>query len=113
MTYYGKHVEEISLPEAALLAGLTSSPSRHSPVSHFEKAKERQVYVLERMLEEEYITPDEQRNALNEILILRKRRTSTGPWLLILPSIFAGIYRKNTAMMSFIMTASRYSPNST
>ena len=73
MTYFGKHVEEITLPEAALLAGLTSSPSRHSPVSHFEKAKERQGYVLQRMLEEGYITADEEREALNEILILRKK----------------------------------------
>lgn len=73
MTYFGKHVEQITLPEAALLAGLTSSPSRHSPVSHFEKAKERQGYVLQRMLEEGYITQDEEREALNEIMTLRNK----------------------------------------
>lgn len=79
MTYFGKHVEEVILSEAALLAGLTSSPSRHSPVSHFEKAKERQVYVLERMVEEGYITPDEEREALNQILNLRKKEDINRP----------------------------------
>jgi len=79
MTYFGKHVEEITLSEAALLAGLTSSPSRHSPVSHFEKAKERQFYVLERMVEEGYITPDEEREALNQILNLRKKEDINRP----------------------------------
>ena len=73
MTYFGKHVEEITLPEAALLSGLTSSPSRHSPVSHFDKAKEKQGYVLRRMVDEGYITPDEEMAALNEILNLRKK----------------------------------------
>ncbi|MBI4745959.1 MAG: transglycosylase domain-containing protein [Deltaproteobacteria bacterium] len=79
ITYFGKHVEEITLPEAALLAGLTSSPSRHSPVSHFDKAKERQVYVLERMVEDGYITADEEMGALNEILNIRKKEDINRP----------------------------------
>lgn len=73
MTYFGKHVEDITLPEAAILAGLPSSPSKHSPISHFEKAKERQIYVLQRMLEDKYITRDEEERARNEKLNLRKK----------------------------------------
>lgn len=73
MTYFGKHVEEITLPEAAMLAGLTSSPSRHSPISHFERSKEKQAYVLQRMVEEKYITSDEEKKALNDKIRIRTK----------------------------------------
>lgn len=79
MTYFKKHVEEITLPEAAILAGLTSSPSKHSPISHFDKAKERQGYVLQRMLEEGYIKKDEEKSALNATLHLRKKEDINRP----------------------------------
>lgn len=73
MTYFGKHVEDITLPEAAVLAGLPRSPSRYSPISHFDRARERQVYVLQRMVEERHITKDEGKKALDARLNLRKR----------------------------------------
>jgi penicillin-binding protein 1A len=54
--YFGKSVSDITVPEAALLAGLPRSPSRNSPYRDFFAARERQRYVLGRMLSEGFIT---------------------------------------------------------
>ena len=54
--YFGKSVRQLSLGEAATLAGIVQSPMRLSPVNHPERAKERQRYVLRRMAEEGFIT---------------------------------------------------------
>ncbi len=54
--YFGKRVEDLSLAEASLLAGLPPAPSRYSPLKNWEQAKLRQRYVLERMMEERYIS---------------------------------------------------------
>jgi penicillin-binding protein 1A len=61
--YFDKDVADLGLAEAALLAGLPQAPSRYSPVRHFERAKARQRYVLERMVEEGFITRDDARKA--------------------------------------------------
>ena len=57
--YFGKGVADVTLGEAAMLAGLPQSPARLSPVSHPERAKTRQRYVLGRMLENGWITKAE------------------------------------------------------
>jgi len=54
--YFGKSVREVTLGEAAVLAGVVQSPMRLSPVNHPARAKERQRYVLRRMSEEGFIT---------------------------------------------------------
>jgi penicillin-binding protein 1A len=61
--YFRKNVEDLTLEEAALLAGLPQAPSRYSPFSHPESAKDRRRYVLRRMHEEGMITADERRRA--------------------------------------------------
>ncbi len=61
--YYRKNVEELTLAEAALLAGLPQAPSRYSPFAHPESARERRRYVLRRMLEERFITAEERADA--------------------------------------------------
>lgn len=63
--YYRKNVEDLTLPETALLAGLPQAPSRYSPFAHPEQAKARRRYVLRRMREEGMIT-EEQRRAAEE-----------------------------------------------
>ncbi|HEU4383380.1 MAG TPA: PBP1A family penicillin-binding protein [Anaeromyxobacteraceae bacterium] len=63
--YYRKNVEDLTLPEAALLAGLPQAPSRYSPFAHPEQAKARRRYVLRRMREEGMIS-EEQRRAAEE-----------------------------------------------
>ncbi|MFT3913486.1 MAG: PBP1A family penicillin-binding protein [Anaeromyxobacteraceae bacterium] len=61
--YFRKNVEDLTLEEAALLAGLPQAPSRYSPFSHPETAKDRRRYVLRRMAEEGMITQDERQRA--------------------------------------------------
>jgi penicillin-binding protein 1A len=62
--YFGKPVEEINVAESALLAGLPQAPSKYSPHTNPEQAKRRQIYVLNRMVEEGLISHDESLRAL-------------------------------------------------
>ncbi len=61
--YYRKNVDELALEEAALIAGLPQAPSRYSPFSRPEAAKERRKYVLRRMNEEDMISDEERERA--------------------------------------------------
>jgi penicillin-binding protein 1A len=61
--YYRKNVEDLTLEEAALIAGLPQAPSRYSPFSRPEAAKERRRYVLRRMHEDGMIGEAERRAA--------------------------------------------------
>lgn len=56
--YFKKEVKDLTLEESALLAGLPQAPSRFSPISDAKKAKSRQIYVLSRMVEEEYLSEE-------------------------------------------------------
>lgn len=58
-TYFKKSVSDITIGEAAILAGLPQAPSRYSPVLNPQKAKERQRYVLHRMAHVKFITDEE------------------------------------------------------
>jgi penicillin-binding protein 1A len=62
-TYFGKNVDQLNLAEMAMMAGLPKAPNAYSPVKHLDKARERQAYVLERMVKEGYITPAEAEHA--------------------------------------------------
>lgn len=73
-TYFNKNASDLTLAECALLAGLPQAPSRYSPTNHPEKARERQVYVLNRMVETGCITPAQRREALNQELTYQKRQ---------------------------------------
>ncbi|HRS98048.1 MAG TPA: PBP1A family penicillin-binding protein, partial [Smithella sp.] len=72
--YFGKSAKYLKLHEAALLAGLPKAPTNYSPFLHYDKAKERQLYVLARMVEDGYITPEEMDRASAEPLKLRPIR---------------------------------------
>jgi penicillin-binding protein 1A len=63
--YFGKTVEQLKLPEIALIAGTFRLPSRDNPVANPDFAKQRRAYVLRRMHEKEFITQDEYDIALN------------------------------------------------
>jgi len=62
-TYFDRHVQELTLAEGALLAGLPKAPGRYSPFRNLERALERQRYVLGRMSEEGFVSPAEARQA--------------------------------------------------
>lgn len=57
--YFRKDLKDLTVPEAAILAGLPQAPSRYSPIHNPSSAKERQRYVLNRMAEEGFITKQE------------------------------------------------------
>lgn len=74
--YFGKSVDELTLAEAALLAGLPQAPSRYSPFRHWQRAKARQQYVLERMVRVGMISPGEAALAAREPLALAAKRNN-------------------------------------
>ncbi|MGH8736367.1 MAG: penicillin-binding protein 1A [Burkholderiales bacterium] len=55
-TYFGKSLDQITLGEAAMLAGLPKAPSSYNPIANPQRAKRRQQYVLHRMRELGYIS---------------------------------------------------------
>jgi penicillin-binding protein 1A len=58
-TYFGHSARRLTLPEAALLAGIPADPSRYDPVAHPRAATERRRVVLRLMLDQEIITPQQ------------------------------------------------------
>ena len=66
--YFNKDVKELTLAEAAMLAGLPKAPSAYNPIVNPERAKLRQKYILNNMLEEKMITLQQRDQALNEEL---------------------------------------------
>ncbi|MBW2450417.1 MAG: PBP1A family penicillin-binding protein [Deltaproteobacteria bacterium] len=72
--YFGKSAHELNLAECAILAGLPQAPSRYSPFRYPERAKQRQIYVLNRMVEEGFITNIQATEAINKVLDIKPRR---------------------------------------
>jgi len=72
--YFGKSVQGLNLAECTMLAGLPQAPSRYSPFRHPERAKQRQIYVLNRMLAEGFITNIQATEAINRVLDIKPRR---------------------------------------
>ncbi len=66
--YYGKSAEELSIGEAAMLAGIPNRPSDYSPFVNYQAAKKRQLVVLKAMQRDGYITEEELNIAYNEQL---------------------------------------------
>jgi 1A family penicillin-binding protein len=74
--YFGKHAKELSLAEAALLAGIPASPTAYSPFgTNPELAIARQHEVLSRMVKEGYITPEQAQQAMAEPLKFVENKT--------------------------------------
>ena len=71
--YFDKNVEELTLAESAILAGLPQAPSRYSPYRHYQRAMDRQKYVLDRMVKEGFITPEEYTQAAQEEVAIKPR----------------------------------------
>jgi penicillin-binding protein 1A len=82
-TFFDADVEELSVAQAALLAGLPQRPSRYDPQRNLSRALGRQHYVLARMATEGFITPAQLREALQEEIKIVPRRPQTylaAPW---------------------------------
>jgi len=72
--YFGKSSRHLTLSEAAILAGLPKAPTTYSPYVNYEKARQRQAYVLERMVEDRYISKEDREKALAQAIHLRSIR---------------------------------------
>ena len=73
-TYFGKRAKDLDLAECAVLAGLPQAPSRYSPFRHPERAKDRQSYVLNRMVSEGYITAQQAADAKKKLPGIQERQ---------------------------------------
>ncbi|MBF0232401.1 MAG: PBP1A family penicillin-binding protein [Desulfamplus sp.] len=81
--YFGKHANELNLAECSMLAGLPQAPSRYSPFKNPELARQRQIYVLNRMQQEGYISTEEMNQAMAVKLDIKPRKnwfSDTVPW---------------------------------
>jgi penicillin-binding protein 1A len=70
--YFGKPLKDISIAEAAMLAGLPKAPSAYNPIVNPSRARQRQHYVLRRMHELGHITEAQHEMALKEPLIIKR-----------------------------------------
>jgi penicillin-binding protein 1A len=68
LTYFGKTASELTLPEAALLAGIPRDPARYDPVTNPRAAKQRRRVVLDQMLAQGAIAPDQYSEARSAAL---------------------------------------------
>nr|WP_175703992.1 penicillin-binding protein 1A [Burkholderia ambifaria] len=69
--YFGKDLKDITLAEAAMLAGLPKAPSAYNPVVNPKRAKVRQEYILQRMLELNFITREQYDEAAAQPLVVK------------------------------------------
>jgi len=70
--YFGKPLKDISIAEAAMLAGLPKAPSAYNPVVNPNRARLRQQYVLRRMHDLGYISSSQYDAALKEPLVVKR-----------------------------------------
>lgn len=71
-TYFGKSLKDLTIAEAALLAGLPKAPSAYNPYRNPKRARARQLHIIDRMLDNGFITEAEARAARAEPLRLRR-----------------------------------------
>ena len=76
--YFGKNLKDISVAEAAMLAGLPKAPSAYNPVVNPKRARTRQQYILQRMAQLGYITPAQYEAARNEQLKVKTDSSEFG-----------------------------------
>lgn len=68
-TYFNKSLDQLSLSEIAIIAGIPTAPSLNNPYTSPERAANRRAYVLRRMRELGHITEEERRSALEEPIV--------------------------------------------
>jgi penicillin-binding protein 1A len=70
-TYFGKPLRDLSIAEAAMLAGLPKAPSAYNPIANPKRARVRQQYIIERMLENGFISAEQAEAAKAEVLHIK------------------------------------------
>ncbi|MBE9136265.1 penicillin-binding protein 1A [Nodosilinea sp. LEGE 07088] len=83
-SYFNKSAKDLSLPEAAMMAGLIQAPESYSPFYNYQSTKQRQAIVLNRMRQLGWITPDEEAAARDAPLLvgeIKSFRSSISPYI--------------------------------
>ena len=70
-TYFGKPLKDVTIAEAAMLAGIPKFPSTANPIANFARARERQLHIIDRMVENSFITADQAAQAKAQELHIR------------------------------------------
>lgn len=70
--YFGKSLRDVNLAEAAMLAGLPKAPSLYNPIVNPSRARTRQVYILDRMVENHFISADQAQQAKDTQLVYKR-----------------------------------------
>ena len=78
--YFGKSVSELSLPECAMLAGIIKSPENYSPYNDLEAALRRRDLVLDLMVEQGYLAPEQRESASRAPVNLASLPRSEAPY---------------------------------
>lgn len=71
-TYFNKSIDKISIAECAMLAGLPKAPSSYNPIANMKRARERELYVLNRMRTNKFISEQEYHDAIKENIIISR-----------------------------------------
>ena len=75
--YFGKPLKEVTIAEAAMLAGLPKAPSAYNPISNPKRARTRQVHIIDRMQENGFITAAQAESAKNQELKVKTGAEAT------------------------------------
>jgi penicillin-binding protein 1A len=75
--YFGKSLQNLTVAEAAMLAGLPKAPSAYNPINNPKRARSRQLYIIERMLVNGFITPEQADAAKLEPLTVKSNSDNT------------------------------------
>ena len=75
--YFGKALKDVTIAEAAMLAGLPQAPSAYNPVRNPRRARARQLHIIDRMVENGFISAEQAEQAKSEDLRLRPVGSST------------------------------------
>ena len=70
--YFGKSIKDVNLAEAAMLAGLPKAPSLYNPIVNPERARIRQLYILDRMVENGFVTREQAEAAKATPLVIKR-----------------------------------------
>ena len=76
-TYFGKPLKDITIAEAAMLAGLPKAPSIYNPISNPKRARIRQLHIINRMVENKFITAEQGAEAKKQELVLKNSLRDT------------------------------------
>ncbi len=96
--YFNKSAKDLTLPEAALIAGLFQAPSAYDPHLYPEKAEARRKIVLSLMARHGYITAEERKQAeaiTTNDLIVQPEETKGGEYIGVINTVWAEIWKKH------------------